>query len=232
MGAKPLPSKSFPSLVESLMSTQATLNEKMGVENGGQSVIFRPKNRIAVPTSDICIDLEKRTRAPYSWTMVTAVAHVWFNVFFEGTSPSSNGSPEAPAQSGTFEIDWDAMDGLKGSSKKGTKALDKLAVVWRIPEESPAQVVKEPAPGEPVPEPEPADWKGAQATEVEEPSKILGLRQEDPGSADISKANSISEESQEQEAEMKKSEDYEDSLKGVRTHGLDDGPLEDPNTGV
>ena len=223
-------SKSFPALVDGLMSSQASLNEKMGVENGGESVIFRPKERILLPTSDICIDLERRTRAPYSWTMVTAVAHVWFNVFFEGNSSTvsssltTNQTPvkPQPALSGVFEVSWDAMDGLKGSSRKGTRALDKIAIVWQIPGESGAQVVKQPAPGEPVPEPGPADWKGSDSAEAEAPKKVLGLRQETPDSARASKANSLSEKGQEKEVEVKKSEDYEDSLKGVKTHVVED----------
>ena len=235
--AKIAPSKSFPALVESLMNSQASLNDKMGVENGGESVIFRPKEPILVPTSDINIDLERRNRAPYSWTVVTAVAHVWFNVFFEGGSTKGPPAPEdatsgntEPATSGVFEISWDAMDGLKGSSKKGTRALDKMAVVWRIPEKSTPQVVKEPAPGEPVGEPGPADWQGTDAPVAEEPDKVLGLRPEHPGSAEVSKANSVAEQAEEKE-EAKKSEDYEDSLKGVQSHVVDEPPGDDLNNG-
>jgi protein-tyrosine phosphatase len=55
--------------------------------------------------------------------MVTSLAHVWFNAYFEGGYTG--------ADSDVFEIDWEAMDGIKGSAMKGIKALDKLKVVWR-----------------------------------------------------------------------------------------------------
>jgi protein-tyrosine phosphatase len=32
----------------------------------------------------------------------------------------------AEHNSGVFETEWDAMDGIKGSAKKGIRALDKL----------------------------------------------------------------------------------------------------------
>ena len=222
--------KAFPTLVESILSTQASVKDKVEAESGGRSAIFRPENPIILPTSDICIDLERRAHAPYSWTMVTAVAHVWFNVYFEGSAPSSSesqgsgSSKEEPASSGVFEISWDAMDGLKGSSRKGTRALDKLAVVWRIPKDSTQQEVPEPAPGEPVPEPGAADWKGSEAGEAEGATPTLGLRPEDPESANVSKANSISDHGQGKRGEAGKGDDYEDSLKGVKTHGIEEAP--------
>lgn len=55
--------------------------------------------------------------------MVTSVAHVWFNAYFEGGDRFD---------SGVFETDWEGMDGIKGSTKKGVKALDRLKVVWRF----------------------------------------------------------------------------------------------------
>ena len=67
---------------------------------------------------------------------------------------------------GVFEISWDAMDGIKGSSSKGVRALDKIAVVWRAigdKADGQAKVVEVPKIGEPVPEAEPADWKGVAA---------------------------------------------------------------------
>jgi hypothetical protein len=56
------------------------------------------------------------------------------------------------------------MDGIKGTAKKGIKALDKLKVVWRYARQDGGQalgkVITQPAEGEPVPEPKAADWKG------------------------------------------------------------------------
>merc|ERR1712093_318691 len=93
------------------------------------------------------------------WTMVTAVAHVWFNCFFEGNGPEQGGKPD---DNGVFDIEWDKMDGIKGSSRKGARAFDRMSV----------------------------DWKGGNKTEPGL-GKDLGLRTESPASADVSKASSM-----------------------------------------
>lgn len=183
-------------------------------------VIFKPSSPLILPTSDINIDFERRNNASYTgWTMVTSLAHVWFNTYFEGGHEG--------ADSGVFEIDWEAMDGIKGSAKKGIKALEKLKLVWRYAEkdgESLGKVITEPARGEPVLEPEAANWKGVEnkdetaeaqakrsdgvtsgraggsaltmgatiAVGAESMKKELGLRKEDPASTEISRANSPS----------------------------------------
>lgn len=137
------------------------------------AVIFRPNKRIIVPNSDVNIDFERRSKASYTgFTMVTSVAHVWFNVFFEGG---------AEHDSGVFETEWDAMDGIKGSARKGIRAFERLKVVWRYPGEPGARrdsaigrPISEPKPGEPVHESAPADWRGKEGEtgEVfEEPAK-------------------------------------------------------------
>ncbi|KAK6432952.1 Telomerase protein component 1 [Oleoguttula sp. CCFEE 5521] len=54
----------------------------------GGDVIFRPSTRIVLPSSDINIDFERRNKTKFGgFTMVTSVAHVWFNIFFEGRGP-------------------------------------------------------------------------------------------------------------------------------------------------
>ncbi|PLB47880.1 phosphatases II [Aspergillus steynii IBT 23096] len=132
-----------------------------------RAAIFRPSKPVIVPTSDVNIDFERRSKAAYTgWAMVTSIAHVWFNTFFEG------GDKE---DSGVFELEWDAMDGIKGTSKKGTRALDRLKVVWRYPTPSQldipkpgkessspisGQTITEPEPGETAHESSPADWRG------------------------------------------------------------------------
>ena len=89
------------------------------------NALLRPATPLIIPTSDINIDFERRTfPSKYSSiSMVTSVAHVWFNAFFEAYPGALDGS---------FEIDWDQMDGIKGSLRKGSRILDKLSVKWRV----------------------------------------------------------------------------------------------------
>jgi len=185
-------------------------------ERGGRAIIFCPSTRIILPTSDICIDFERRNRATYGWTMVTAVAHVWFNVYFESL-PSGSVSSDSPQPSpnGVFEINWEAMDGIKGSSRKGTRALERLAVVWKAvdTEQAPPQVITEPALGEPVPETRPADWHNMDAAGNH---KALGLRVESPGPE--SKRPSMASSIRSARSEKKVSDD-DDSIKGVQAIG-------------
>jgi protein-tyrosine phosphatase len=221
------PASSTPTLIDA-SSIPDRPEEQPVIEPGGRAVVFRPATPVVLPSSDVCIDLERRNHARYGLTMVTAVAHVWFNVFFEGlASPAAAAHPPQPPQSastGVFEISWDAMDGIKGSSRKGTRALDRLAVVWRVvgaPAAAGAarKVIAEPAPGEPVPETRAADW--AQAHEAEaQPGKDLGLRVESPVGG-VSKANSIVEAEADGDggtaARGEMAED--DDVKGVKTCG-------------
>ncbi|TPR09238.1 Sin3 binding region of histone deacetylase complex subunit SAP30 family protein [Aspergillus niger] len=80
------------------------------------AIVFRPKSPITIPTSDVNIDFERRSKAAYTgWAMVTSIAHVWFNAYFEGGDQHD---------SGVFEAEWDALDGIKGTTRKGVKALD------------------------------------------------------------------------------------------------------------
>ncbi|KAF3768103.1 hypothetical protein M406DRAFT_289433 [Cryphonectria parasitica EP155] len=198
-------------------------------ELGGMAVILKPTSPIRIPNSDICVSLERRNRAPASMglTMVTAVAHVWFNAFFEGKGPEQDGNAD---DSGVFEIEWERMDGIKGSSRKGTKAADKISVLWRAvgvqgpAVETPGVVITEPREGSPVPQMKPADWKGADSGDPDQ-GKTLGLREADPGSASVSKASSIR--SQEvgtsvgSTKEADGAEEYPDdeSLQGVKVSG-------------
>lgn len=166
------PSSSTWSPMTSQSDTTATskpeLSRRTTTANTLSAAIFRPRKRIVVPGSDINIDLERRSKASYTgFAMVTSVAHVWWNAYFEGGNEHD---------SGVFEIEWDAMDGIKGSAKKGMRAFEKLKVVWRYP--SPDDDIKkdaasvsgrpisEPKPGEPIHESSPADWRG-QETETE-----------------------------------------------------------------
>lgn len=178
----------------SLPNPKRTNTMASNSEPGGMAVIFRPSTPVRLPTSDISVSLERRNRAPASMglTMVTAVAHVWINTFFEGNGPEQDGRAD---DSGVFEIEWDKMDGIKGSLRKGTRAADKVSIVWRAvggskPSETPGVVVTEPGEGSPVPQLRPADWRGE---DVEDPDKErrLGLRPAEPGSEAVSRASSV-----------------------------------------
>ncbi|KAK4177096.1 putative phosphatidylinositol-3,4, 5-trisphosphate 3-phosphatase [Triangularia setosa] len=205
-------------------------------EPGGQAVIFKPTKPVWIPNSDVNISVERRNKAPgnIGLTMVTAVAHVWFNTFFEGNGPEQGGKPD---DSGVFTIDWDKMDGIKGSSQRGTRACDRISVVWRTAPVSdieygggaPGVVIHEPGEDSPVPEMKPADWKG-DGTENPTAQKRLGLRVEDPESASVSKASSVK--SQEyamgsgglgkdghEETKVEEEDEEDEDLKGVKVSG-------------
>jgi protein-tyrosine phosphatase len=195
--------------------------QETGAEAGGGAVIFRPSTRVILPSSDINIDFERRNKASMGWTMVTAVAHVWLNAYFEGNGPEQNGKPD---DSGVFEIDWDKMDGIRGSSRKGTRALDRLAVVWKAYEPEPGRgrkddVTHEPGATSPVPQMAAADWKEANLTSPGL-GKDLGLRTESPTSANVSKASS--------NKSAKAKEADEDPVEGVKSSG----PTGDENLDV
>lgn len=215
-------------------SCSSSVYSKIAHEPGADAVLFRPERSIVLPTSDINIDFERRNKATYGLTMVTSVAHVWFNAYFESqqssTSQPDYGTPSVTAadpssgdtlpNSGVFEINWEAMDGIKGSARKGTRALDRLAVVWRaIPEnkEGLMKTIPEPSVGQPVPESKAADWKNANLKiAAESLGKDLGLRTESPSSANVSKASSTTDLSNTALAAERSNSDSET---GVKTHG-------------
>ncbi|KAL9000406.1 MAG: hypothetical protein Q9169_000923 [Polycauliona sp. 2 TL-2023] len=206
-------SQSLPMSDSKFQNAETQRTASGGLEAGGNAVIFRPAQPIILPTNDICIDLERRNKATYGWTMVTSVAHVWFNAFFEGNGPENDG---VAANDGVFEIAWDAMDGIKGSARKGTRAFDRIAVVWRISDrgvdgkpELP-QIITEPKEGEPVPETKPANWAGAQHSNLTAIGQELGLRTASPVSANVSQAGSSGSSPQHSE---------EHHLAGVKARG-------------
>ncbi|KAF2127505.1 hypothetical protein P153DRAFT_319753 [Dothidotthia symphoricarpi CBS 119687] len=186
------------------MDKQASPNGAVSRRSSGESlptgtgdVVFRPSKRVVLPTNDINIDVERRNHAAFDLTMVTAVAHVWFNAFFEGHGPEQGGIGD---DSGVFEIEWLAMDGIKGSSRKGTQAFERIAIVWRtlgIDEGSTGKIITEPKEGEEVRQTGPVDWKGTKGVEPSE-DKDLGLRKASPpnSTTNVSKANSIRDENE------------------------------------
>jgi phosphatidylinositol-3,4,5-trisphosphate 3-phosphatase/dual-specificity protein phosphatase PTEN len=160
-------------------------------ESGGGDVLFVPSERIVLPSSDVNMDFERRNKSKYGgFTMVTSVAHVWFNTYFEGNGPEQDGVPD---ESGVFTIDFDALDGIRGSSKKGTKCFDKMQVVWKAAkmEAKPEVKITEPTQStDDIPQARPADWRGMDA-QSDDFEKKLGLRTADANSADISRASSL-----------------------------------------
>lgn len=221
----------------SATSLQSRISLADPAEPGGQAVIFKPVSPVRIPNSDVNISVERRNRAPagLGLTMVTAVAHVWFNAFFEGNGPEQDGRAD---DSGVFEIEWDRMDGIKGSSQRGTRAMDKLAVVWRVagtagaaePGEQEAEAVSagvaihEPGEDSPVPQMQAADWRGGNA-EDPEAGKHLGLRMADPESQELSRASSVRSQvtAEARSVDVDKgrqgADDDEASLEGVKVSG-------------
>ncbi|CAL5869792.1 uncharacterized protein PFLUO_LOCUS4022 [Penicillium psychrofluorescens] len=157
------PTTSTPaSSTSNILRSAATSSHNQQTSN----MIFRPKKPLIVPTSDINIDFERRSKASYTgFAMVTSIAHVWFNAYFEGG---------AQHDSGVFETEWDAMDGIKGSAQKGIRAIERLKVVWRYPppsaQDPTARPISEPKPGEPISESHPADWRGPHPPKQDTPS--------------------------------------------------------------
>ncbi|KAF2109979.1 hypothetical protein BDV96DRAFT_230155 [Lophiotrema nucula] len=200
-------------------STKDQVSDEEG-ELGTGDVVYRPSKRVILPTSDINIDVERRNKAAFDLTMVTSVAHVWFNAFFEGNGPE-NSSKDLPADdSGVFEITWEKMDGIKGSSRKGTQAFDKVAVVWKalpLSDGKPGIVITEPGEGEEVKQSSPADWHGTEGVAPSE-KKDLGLRTASPveSSSDLSKAGSVKSVKGVLQTQP---DPHEDSGEGVRSHG-------------
>ncbi|KKA27079.1 hypothetical protein TD95_001148 [Thielaviopsis punctulata] len=116
----------------------------------GPVVVFTPEKPVRIENNDVQVSLERRsfTPSPLPFNAMTSTAYVWFNAFFEGDG-----------ESGVFEVPWEAMDGVRGSSAKGGRALDCMEVVWRVAKDNKAsEEIAEPSLGEEVPEMRAADW--------------------------------------------------------------------------
>ncbi|KAF3482701.1 phosphatidylinositol 3,4,5-trisphosphate 3-phosphatase and dual-specificity protein phosphatase [Arthroderma uncinatum] len=189
------PAKSAQGVTESESVVNAAWSVVASTPNDStDDVILRPQERVIVPTSDVNIDFERRAVVSYTdWTMVTSVGHVWFNAYFEGGHDHN---------SGVFETEWDAMDGIKGTSRKGIRSLDRLKVVWKYhtpsPEDAegkepesgttdappPGKIIAEPGPGEEVQEGHAVDWRGQdQLVEDEDKENLPQLERQPKESA-------------------------------------------------
>lgn len=96
-------------------------------------VVLRPLSSsplIALGTPDVNVEVERRSSSMSSRPLVTSTAHSWFNVFFEAGAPENGGVPAR--MSGAYEVGWEGMDGLKGSSQRGWRAVERVAVFWEI----------------------------------------------------------------------------------------------------
>ncbi|KAK1040143.1 Telomerase protein component 1 [Friedmanniomyces endolithicus] len=151
-------------------------------------VVFRPSTRVLLPTNDINIDFERRSKSKYGgFTMLSSVAHVWFNTFFEGRGPEQGGRAD---ESGLFEMEWEGMDGIKGSSRTGTRAFDRMAVVWRFDSEVDEEVSEATERGE-VQQGTNASETTLAETVGRDGERELGLRVADDASAGVGRASSM-----------------------------------------
>jgi protein-tyrosine phosphatase len=187
----------------------------------GGDVIFRPSERVVLPTSDVNIDFERRKKSKYAtFPVPMSRAHVWFNAFFEGRGPERNGAADT---SGVFEIEWDAMDGVKGTSSKGTRAFDKMAVVWKtvdvlgdgLGRTETDVVIKEPDVGEEVKEAKAADWRMNEERNAEVEKKLGLMSAAQVESAAVSCASSVNDLSRNGSG----GEQEEDEIVGVKRYG-------------
>lgn len=169
------------------------------------NTIFRPSHPILLPTSDINLAVEQRRgwntvtcvahvwfncyfegNGPENWAALhssTSTDHLT-RMDTEGREATDGTNEEYRAQritpkpddSGVFTINFDAMDGIKGSSRKGTRAFDRVAVVWKAAATEPIPsrsaftkertqapdlvVIPEPGLGTEVSGEQPADFEG------------------------------------------------------------------------
>ena len=169
------PSRKHASVDSSRSDAVSTYTPTSATAPSTTNTIFRPSHPIILPTNDINLAIERRLNTTFDLGL-TSIAHVWFNAFHEGNGPENYAAarqkhnsadgvdpPGAPyaASSGVFEIGWDALDGIKGSRKKGTVALDKVAVVWRVVEVLPAEQTAQAVYREPTRDVHPLDVPGA-----------------------------------------------------------------------
>lgn len=149
------PSSASSSLSQLSKDTDDVGPSRAPTPDPGPAIILRPSKEVTLETSDVKISVQRRSKprqlAP---SIITSVAHVWFNAFFEGRGPEL----ETPEESGVFEASWDEMDGLKGFMKLGTRAFERMAVVWRVVGEG--EEVRQPGVHEDVGSAVPADWRG------------------------------------------------------------------------
>jgi protein-tyrosine phosphatase len=235
---------------ETPITSPSTTTEDDKFTGSFQTVVLKPSSPLILPTSDVNIDFERRNKASYTgFTVVTSIAHVWFNAYFEGGHEGH--------ESGVFEIEWDAMDGIKGSARKGARSLERLKVVWKyIDDPSARRDINEPKVGEPVQESKPADWHGesgigeseakhsngvdsgrsggaalTMGTMIEEGADMLGrdlgMRKADPQSANLSRASSFQGEDHHRKSVGAAQADQLAELEGVKSHTID-SELESP----
>ncbi|KAI5792081.1 protein-tyrosine phosphatase-like protein [Pyronema domesticum] len=103
---------------------------KRDEEGGKCDVVLTPDTvdgGIVVPGGDINLDFVKKTKV-YGMGLVTSVSHVWWNAWWEGGG----------AENGTYEVQWEELDGVKGTRQKGRRGWDRCLVVWSLEPEQDA----------------------------------------------------------------------------------------------
>jgi protein-tyrosine phosphatase len=229
------PSLGFPNRAltdpETISKAIVSLSNSAAPNPSLPSVILRPRKRVIVPTSDVNIDFERRALASYTgWTVMTSIAHIWFNVYFEGGHEHD---------SGVFEADWEDLDGIKGTWRKGTRAVDRIRVVWRYPtsplpaglEDTGAvvpggpplsgKIIPEPKPGEEVPEGHAADWRGESVIEGNDEETDVDSGAVTPAAnedAEVTTPKDIHQESRQQSADAQRESSGPLSVSAERSH--------------
>ncbi|KAF3903160.1 hypothetical protein ABW21_db0208032 [Orbilia brochopaga] len=182
-------------------------------ERNSQMVIYKPAKRVILPTNDVCIDLEKRTKAAAGWTFVSALAHCWWNCYFEGEGANTT--------SGVFTQEWEKMDGLKGTLKKGIRIFDKIQIVWKVVEGLESQTIKEPSLDEPVEGTHKASEDRGENSEMDPLSnRDLGLRpvgKDDESAISLSASNPGSLTNSVQDLVLRDKEDAEREYRGEQS---------------
>ncbi|EGW30028.1 protein tyrosine phosphatase [Spathaspora passalidarum NRRL Y-27907] len=101
-----------------LLNTVAKFVKKLTAENSkmtkhDQNLFFTPNTPIKLDSSMLDIKLGVKT-----W------CYCWFNIYFESL-----------ASSPSVILQWEDLDGFKGTRQRGVKVFDEIEVYWNIPQE-------------------------------------------------------------------------------------------------
>jgi len=93
---------------------------------------------------------------------------------------------------GTYVVDWHAMDGVKGSSRRGVRAVERVEIDWEIviPEKGDKTIEKE----EKAAVKEEEKLTAKEKTDEGEDQVLIKAKEENSGSAHVGKVDSDAEE--------------------------------------